>query len=141
MGLNSQSETSPTGTTQTLNTNYNAAARSIQQSNFQNDLDARAVYGGHFPGPPFRPAEYQQNWSGVPFWQTWDVIGGLLSGTGYPTGYREYISRGNANDTVQLLLSRNQPQQYAPAPIAISQYALSTAQVYVGSDYSGGAYG
>lgn len=137
MGLNTQSETSPTGSTQTLNNFYDARARSVQQSNFQNDLDARAVYGGHFPGAPFRPAAYQQNWSGVPFWQSWDVIGGLFGGTGYSNEYRALITRGNAGDAAQLLLSRNQPQQYAPAPIAISQYALSTSQVYVGgSDYA-----
>jgi hypothetical protein len=137
MSLNSQSATNPTGQTQTQNNFYNPAARSIQQSAYQNDLDATAVYGGHFPGAPFRPGQYAQNWSGVTYWQTWDVIGGLLNGAGYPTNYREYVSRGGANDTVQLLLSRNQPQQYAPAPIAISQYALATQQVYVGSDYSG----
>ena len=142
MGRNTMSVTSPTGETQTLNTNYVPTDRSIQGSNFQVELDASAVYGGHFPEYPFRPAEYQQNWSGYRYFQTWDSLGGMFSGQDdYPIEYRNYVLRGNAVDTAQLLLYRNQPLQYAPAPIAISQYAIGTQQVYVGSDFSGGMYG
>lgn len=137
MGLNSYSSTNPTEQTQTLNTNYNPYDRQIAQSNFQTDRDSLAVYGGHFPGEAFRPAGYQQDWSGLQYWQTWSIAGAFLNENEYPVDYRAYITRGNAADTAQLLLYRNQPQQYAPAPIAISQYALNTQQVYVGSDYYG----
>lgn len=142
MGLNSQSETNPTGQTQTYDSFYDPRARAIQQSQFYNELDYNAVYGGRLPNEPFRPAAYQQNWSGLPQWQTWAAMGSYLTPSEYPTGYRPLIARGNAADTAQLLLLRNQPQQYAPAPIAISQYALATQQVYIGgSDFSGGMYG
>lgn len=141
MAGNTESETSPTGSTLTQNTSYNPYVWLRQSSNFQNELDSRAVYGGHFPSDPFRPAQYMQNWSGIEQWQTWDSLGGMFSAQrDFPTEYRQYITAGNAADTVQLLLYRNQPQQYAPAPIALSQYALNTQQVYVGSDYSGGGY-
>jgi hypothetical protein len=141
-GYNALSKTNPTGTTQTLNTMYIPNTWSRQSSNFQQDFDAQAIYGGHYPEYPFRPAEYMQNWSGVRYFQTWDSLGGMWNNNeDYPTEYRKYITSGYASDTAQLLLYRNQPQQYAPAPIAISQYALNTQQVYVGSDFSGGMYG
>lgn len=126
-------------TTQTLNTNYNPYDREIQQSRFYNEIDYDAVYGGHYPSCPDRPAAYQENWSGILYWQSWDALGGMFSNNrDYPTEYRTYIMRGNANDTVQLLQYRNQPMQYSPAPIAIAQYAIGTQQVYIGSDFSGG---
>lgn len=142
MGYNTKSETNPTGSTQTLNTQYNPLDKSVTQSNFQVALGFDAVYGGHYPEFPFRPAEYQQNWSGSRYFQTWDELGGMFSADGnYEFNYRKYVTGGNVNATVQLLLSRNQPAPYAPAPIALQQYALNTQQVYVGSDYTGGYYG
>lgn len=139
MPLNTNSETSPTGGTLTLNTQYDPSVWDRRGSNFLVVQDASAVYGGHFPSDPYRPAQYMQNWSGVSQYQTWDSLGGMWNGIGdFPTEYRNYIVAGNVNDTNMLLLYRNAPAQYAPAPIAISQYALNTQQVYVGSDYSGG---
>src|SRR5215472_18633231 len=107
MSYNSKSNTSPTCSTQTTDVAYNPYDRSVLGSHFQVNLDAQAVYGGHYPEYPFRPAEYAQNWSGVRYFQTWNSLGGMFNGEGdYRTQYRQYVSRGNVDATAQLILYR-----------------------------------
>jgi hypothetical protein len=99
--------------------------RLVIETNGFTTSDYGAVYGGHLPHEPFRLGSFQINWSGLPYWQTWDDLA-------YTPGYRAYITQNQGQDTIALLLNRNQAAPISPAPIAIQRYAISTQQVYQG---------
>lgn len=87
--------------------------------------DYTAPTGGRVATGPNRLAQYQQNWSGMPYWQTWDVLE-------YPKEYRAYLKNDNVTQGALLMIARNPATRSAAAPIAIGQYALQTQQVYAG---------
>lgn len=117
---------------QTRDVSYRNNEKIVQNVRGADTGDYSATYGGHYPSGPNRIAVYQENWSGFSSWQTWDRLDN-------PLEYRQYLSRGNVSDTMQLLLVRNAPQPIQSAPIAIQQYALNTQLVYNGgSDYGNG---
>lgn len=136
---NTISETNPSGGTELpAATTMTPPLKTVAQSAFLNEYDTSAVYGGHYPSMPFRPAQYQQNWTGIHRWQTYAELGGFLSGDGYPVMYRPLLVSGNAEMAYRVLEGRNRPVQYSAAPIAIQNYAINTQMVYNGSAFSGG---
>lgn len=100
----------------------------VQQSHFYRQVDFSATYGGHFPSDPYRPASYQQNYTGLPYFQTWNDLE-------FTPSYRTLLQGNNVNATASLLESRNLPLQYSSAPIALADYAVRQQMVYVGSDF------
>ena len=89
--------------------------------------DFQAPMGGREATGPDRLAQYQQNWSGMGYWQTWDVLE-------YPKEYRSYLTNNNVGQNALLLIARNPATRASAAPIAIGQYALQTQQVYSGQE-------
>ena len=86
--------------------------------------DYTAPSGGPEPESPVRLALYMQNWTGITTWETWQ-------NDSYDPRVRGLIAPTDQRDATNIL-ARNPAHPYSPAPIAISQYALNTQQVYNG---------